>query len=79
MAKKNGRTKTMITIVSLAVVILGIAGGAIYGYATLEHQVADNAKMQPDVKQNTEHRIKFEEKVSNIERDVGLILTEVRK
>ncbi len=79
MAKKNGRTKTMITIVSLAVVILGIAGGVIYGYATLEHQVADNAKMQPDVKQNSEHRIKFEEKVSNIERDVGLILTEVRK
>ncbi|HDY84148.1 hypothetical protein LCGC14_1655760 [marine sediment metagenome] len=76
---KNGRTKTIITITSLAIVILGIAGGTIYTYATLEHQVADNTKMQPKVEQNTEHRIKFEEKVSNIERDVGLILEAVQK
>ena len=79
MTKKDGRTKTIIAIVSLSVIILGIAGGAIYGYATLEHQVDDNTEMQPKVEQNTEHRIKFEEKVSNIERDVGLILEEVRK
>ncbi len=79
MIKKNGRTKTIITITSLAVVILSIAGGVIYGYATLEYQVADNTKMQPKVEQNTEHRIKFEEKVSNIERDVGLILKAVQK
>ena len=79
MAKKNGGTKTIIAIVSLSVIILGIAGGAIYGYATLEHQVADNTEMQPKVELNSEHRIKFEEKVSNIERDVGLILEEVRK
>lgn len=79
MTKKNGRTKTLITITSLAIVILSIAGGAIYGYATLEHDVADNTKMQPKVEQNTEHRIKFEEKVSNIERDVGLILEAVQK
>ncbi len=79
MAKKNGRTKTLIAIVSLTVVIISIVGGAIYGYATLEHQVADNTEMQPKVEQNTEHRIKFEEKVSNIERDVSLILVEVQK
>lgn len=80
MAKKlNGKMKTIIAIVSLSVIILGVVGGAIYGYATLEHQVDDNTEMQPKVEQNTEHRIKFEEKVSNIERDVGLILEEVRK
>ena len=79
MAKKNGRTKTIITITSLAIVILGIAGGVIYGYATLEYQVADNTKMQPKVEQNTEHRIKFEEKVTNMSRDVALILEAVQK
>jgi predicted PurR-regulated permease PerM len=79
MAKKNNKIKTIIAVVSLAVVILGVVGGVIYGFATLEHQVSDNTKLQPEVKQNTEHRIRFEEKVSNIERDVGLILEEVKK
>ncbi len=59
--------------------IVGIVASIIYGYATLEHEVADNSEMRPDVKMNTEHRHRFEEKVINIERDVGLILDEVRK
>ena len=79
MTKKNGRTKTIITITSLAIVILSIAGGVIYGYATLEYHVADYTKMQPKVELNSEHRIRFEEKVSNIESDVGLILKAVQK
>ena len=79
MAKKNGRTKTIITITSLAIVILSIAGGVIYGYATLEHQVADNTKMQPKVELNTEHRIKFEEKVDNMGKNIDLILKAVQK
>lgn len=79
MAKRNGRTKTIIAIVSLSVIILGIAGGAIYGYATLEHDVADNTKMQPKVELNTEHRIKFEEKVDNMGKNIDLILKAVQK
>ena len=79
MAKKNGRTKTIIAISTFAIVILGIAGGAIYGYATLEHDVADNAKMQPKVELNTEHRIKFEEKVDNMGKNIDLILKAVQK
>ena len=76
MAKKNGNIKYYIGV---ALTVIVMAASVIYGYATLEHQVADNTEMQPKVEQNTEHRIKFEEKVSNIERDVGLILEEVRK
>ena len=72
---KNGSIK----YIGVALTLLALVGSAIYGYATLGHQVEDNTKMQPDVKQNTEHRIKFEEKVSNIEKNVGLILDEVKK
>lgn len=76
MAKKNGNIKYYI---GMALTIIVIAAGVIYGYATLEHQVADNTKMQPKVEQNTEHRIKFEEKVTNMARDVALILEAVQK
>ena len=79
MIKKNGRTKTIITITSLAIVILSIAGGVIYGYATLENDVAGNTAMRPKVEKNTEHRIKFEEKVDNMEKNIGLILKAVQK
>ncbi len=65
--------------IGMALTIIVIAASVIYGYATLEHQVADNTKMQPKVELNTEHRIKFEEKVSNMSRDVALILEAVQK
>lgn len=77
MAKKNG--KWIISLVGLAIVISGVVGGAIYGYATLEHQVADNTEMQPKVELNSEHRIRFEEKVDNMEKNIGLILKAVEK
>lgn len=74
---KNGTL--IFKIIGFALTIIVLAGTIIYGYASLGHQVEDNTKMQPDVKLNTEHRHRFEEKVNNIERDVGLILDEVRK
>ena len=77
MTKKNG--KWIISFVGLAIVILGVVGGAIYGYATLEHQVTDNTEMQPKVELNSEHRIRFEEKVDNMEKNIGLILKAVEK
>ena len=36
-------------------------------------------EMKPQVAKNTEHRIKFEEKVSNIETNTALILEEMRR
>lgn len=36
-------------------------------------------KMEPQVAKNTEHRIKFEEKVSTMETNIALILVEVMK
>lgn len=63
--------------------VLGIVGGVIYGYATLEHEVADNteeiAEMLPEHKAGIVHRAKFEEKVENIEKDVGAILEIVQE
>ncbi len=74
---KNGNLWKVITIVLKIVTIVAgviiVTGGIIYGYATLEHQVSDNAEMQPEVKLNTEHRIKFEEKVDNMADDVAEI------
>ena len=66
-------------IISILVTLSVLAGGAIYGYASLNHDVADNcedlADMKPDFKKNNEHRIKFEEKVTTMEKNVGKILT----
>ena len=36
-------------------------------------------KMEPEVKLNTEHRIRFEEKVSTMETNIALILQKVSK
>ena len=36
-------------------------------------------KMEPQVTKNTEHRIKFEERVTTMQSDIALILKEVRK
>jgi len=36
-------------------------------------------KMEPEVAKNTEHRIKFEEKVSSMETNIALILQKVSK
>ena len=74
--KKNGN---IWKIAGIGITVLGLVVGVIYGYATLENQVSINAKMQPKVDLNTEHRIKFEEKVDNMEKNIRLILEEVKK
>ncbi len=68
-----------IKYIGVALTTLTLLSAAIYGYATLGHQVEDNTKMQPKVELNTKHRIKFEEKVVNMEKNIGLILDEVKK
>ena len=76
MAKKNGTIwKKIAVCTTIAVLVYAV----ISGYVALSHQVGDNEKMQPEVKKNTEHRLRFEEKVSNIERDVSKILEKVEK
>lgn len=79
MAKNNVLWKIISILVTLGI----LAGGAIYGYASLSHEVVDNgediAAMEPDVQKNNEHRIKFEEKITNMESDIKEILVEVKK
>lgn len=61
----NGAMKWVVMLAGILIAI-----GAIY------KTVCD---MEPEVKANTEHRIKFEEKVSTMEKNIALILEEVRK
>lgn len=80
MAKKNG---TIWKILGVVISVVVIAVTVVVGYTRLEEQVEDN---MIDVMTNaaltdlnTEHRHRFEVKVDNIERDIALILKEVRK
>lgn len=74
MAEKNG---TVWKILGFALALIGVAVTVIYGYATMGHTVEDQgediAEMKPDVKQNTEHRIKFEEKVNTMADSIETI------
>ena len=70
---------TLWKLVTIAITLIVVIGGIIYGYATLESQVAGNTQMKPEIELNTEHRHRFEEKVENIERDIALILKAVEK
>ena len=72
---KNGNIKTY---GAMAITIIVLIVSIVYGYATLGNHVENNTKMQPDVKLNSEHRIKFEEKVDNMEKNIGLILEAVK-
>ena len=73
MAKqRNGTWKVIATVGTFIIVIVGAA----IAYGALCNQVTT---MKPEVIQNTEHRIKFEEKVSTMEKNIELILEEVRK
>ena len=63
----NGTWKVIATVGTFIIVVVGAA----IAYGALCNQV-DN--MKPEVKQNTEHRIKFEEKVSTMEKNVEKIL-----
>jgi len=63
----NGTWKVIATVGTFIIVVVGAA----IAYGALCNQV-DN--MKPEVIQNTEHRIKFEEKVSTMEKNVEKIL-----
>jgi hypothetical protein len=63
----------------MAITIIILIVSIIWGYATLGHQVADNAEMKPDVKLNTEHRLIFTEKVNNMADNIDQILKAVQK
>ena len=72
-------TNTIKTYGTMIIAIIVLISGIIYGYATLGHQVADNTKMQPEIKLNSNHRIKFEEKVVNMDKKIDLIWDAVKK
>ena len=59
-----------------ALKIVVAAATIIAAYAVLTDNVRE---MKPDVQKNNEHRIKFEERVANIEKGVERILTAVEK
>ncbi len=72
-------TNSIKTYGAMIITIIVLLASIIYGYASLGHQVEDNAEMKPDVKLNTEHRIKFEEKVDNMDGKIDLIWDAVKK
>jgi len=72
MAKMNGTWKVIATIGGYITILLGAA----VAYGVLREKVCG---MEPEVKRNSEHRIKFEEKVTNMDRKIDKILEEVRK
>ena len=70
--KSNGTWKMIATLGGFLLCLIGAA----VGYGRL---YGDVERMKPEVPKNTEHRIKFEEKVTTMEKNIGLILDEVRK
>ena len=73
MTKKNGFMWKVIGIGATALIGVGVY------IATVQNNSKQIAEIQPEVKKNSEHRIQFEEKVSTMETNIGLILEEVRK
>lgn len=84
---KNGNGTWTRWVVGILVTVLIVASTAIatflVGYGGIEREVTE---MKPDVQKNTEHRYRFEEKVTNIDKKVDqmdkkidLILEEVKK
>lgn len=73
--------KIVAILVTVAIAALGTMNALGVFQGEIKRDVIHNHEaiqdMQPEVKQNTEHRHRFEEKVTNIERDVGLILKKV--
>jgi hypothetical protein len=65
----NGNLRLIITILVLLAAIIG-------SYAVFGRDVSE---MKPEVKLNTEHRLRFEEKFDSLDKKVDAILEEVRK
>ena len=70
--KGNGTWKIIATIGGFIVIVIGAA----VAYGVLGEKVST---MEPDVKLNSNHRIKFEERVTTMQADIALILQKVSK
>ena len=67
-----------LSITALAAInTLGVFQGETKQQVKHNHEAIQEIK--PEIKKNSEHRIKFEEKVDTMEKNIGLILEEVRK
>lgn len=82
---KNGNTWKWIIGTIVAVVITALAAintlGVFQGETKMQvqHNSQSIQEIKPEVGKNSEHRIKFEEKVESMEKNIVLILEEVRK
>ena len=66
----NGNATWMKIVITVLLTGLTVA----VGYGVLQHEVADNTEFRKDDgAKNTEHRIRFEEKVTGIQDDVAAI------
>jgi len=72
MAKGNGTWKVISIVGGFIVIVVGSA----IARAIMCNTVTT---MAPEVKKNTEHRIKFEERVQNMDKKIDKILEEVQK
>ena len=78
MAKKNGTWKWVIgTAIAILTATATIVGSFIYDYGghdvKVDIVIKDVAVMKPEVAQNTEHRHRFEEKVTNMDKKIDEI------
>ncbi|KKN77631.1 hypothetical protein LCGC14_0357560 [marine sediment metagenome] len=80
MSERNGN---LLKIIGIVTTLLIVGAGVIVAFTNIGHLAGDNADdiktMQPDVKQNTEHRIKFEEKVNTMADSIEAIRSVVEK
>ena len=71
MSKKNG---TIWKIISILVTLSVLAGGAIYGYASLNHEVEDNseviAEIKPKVEINTLNNAEVNKDIYYMQQDI---------
>ena len=81
MAKKglNGWTKWVIFAVSMALIVAAWIWQASTIASRVEVNCAEIMSIQPDVTKNTEHRIRFEERVENMDKNIAEILRKVSK
>ncbi len=85
MASGNGTVWKIVIGVAVTVAIAALAsvwaGGRFQGEVKKDvaHNHEEIQDMKPDVKQNTEHRIKFEEKVNTMAESIETIRLAVEK
>lgn len=73
---KDSNASWMRLGICIATIVVAVA----LAWGRFGHEVEDNTEFRKtDGAKNTEHRIKFEERVGNIERDIGKILRAVEE